>query len=332
MRDARLARRSLAGCALAWAMVVPPASAEIFACAGDAVRVFADDAVDDAAPLRIITGPMTGINECYGVALDTVHGELWVTTQISVSAFRATDSGNVPPLRSIGGNATGIGFAVAVAVDVEAEEVIVGGTSPGLLATFPRTGSGNIAPTRAIQGGSMMVGTPTAVFIDRVRGELVVSSISPTPGVYSFDRLGSGDVPPLRPPIALTYPAGLFVDARTRELYVVEATYPALFVFNQDGAVVRTLQGPNTQMTSPYGLSVTWDGELLVGNRNPVFDGTDPIRAYVNQGLGNLAPVRQINLGAPSQRHLYGIVSSRAHACGAGNVVSSCLFRDGFQR
>jgi hypothetical protein len=309
--------------------MAPPASAEIFACAGDSVRVFADDAVDGAAPLRTITGPQTGITECYGVALDTVHGELWVTTQLSVSAFRATASGDVPPLRRIGGMATGIGFAVSVAVDVEAGEVIVGATSPGLLAAFPRTGSGNIAPTRAIQ--SAMVGTPTAVFVDRVHGELVVSSIAPAPGVYAFDRLASGDAPPLRPPITLPYPAGLFVDARTRELYVVEANFGALYVFDQDGAVWRSLQGPNTQMTSPYGLSVTADGELLVGNRNPNPDGSDPIKFYVNQSLGNLAPIRQIDVGAPAQRHLYGITSSRALACAAGHVVSSCLFRDGFE-
>jgi hypothetical protein len=315
---------------LAWAIVAPPASADIFACAGDAVRVFADDAAGDAAPVRIITGALTGISECYGVALDTVHGELWVTTQLSVSAFRANDTGNVAPVRSIGGIATGIGFAVSVAVDVEADEVIVGATSPGLIATFPRTGSGNIAPTRVIQAS--MVGVPTAIFIDRVHGELIVSSVAPTPGVYSFDRLASGDAPPLRPPIALPYPAGLFVDARARELYVIEATYPILYVFDQNGAILRTLQGSNTQMTSPYGLSVTSDGELLVGNRNPAVDGTDPITVYVNQALGGLPPIRQINRGAPSQRHLYGIASSRALACGAGNMVSSCLFRDGFER
>jgi hypothetical protein len=85
-------------------------------------------------------------------------------------------------------------------------------------------------------------------------------------------------------------------------------------------------------MTSPYGFSLTSDGELLVGNRNPVFDGADPITVYVNEALGHLAPIRQINRGAPPQRHLYGIASSRALACGAGNVVSSCLFRDGFER
>jgi hypothetical protein len=317
---------------LAWVIFAPPASGEIFACAGDSVRVFADDAVDDAAPLRVITGAQTGITECYGVALDTVHGELWVTTQLSVSAFRATDSGNVPPLRRIGGIATGIGFAVSVAVDVEADEVIVGATSPGLLATFPRTGSGNIAPTRSIQGASTMIGTPTAIFIDRVYGELIVSSVAPAPGVYSFDRLASGDVSPLRPPIALPYPAALFVDARTRELYVIEATFPGLYVFDQDGAVLRALQGPDTQMTSPYGLSVTSDGELLVGNRSPAPDGPDPIKVYVNQALGHLAPIRQINRGAPPQRHLYGIASSRALDCGAGNMVNSCLFRDGFER
>ena len=62
--------------ALVLAATATPAVADTYACAGDSIRVFAEDAGLESQPIRTITGPTAGVAECYAIALDTWHNEL----------------------------------------------------------------------------------------------------------------------------------------------------------------------------------------------------------------------------------------------------------------
>jgi len=79
--------RRIFGSALLSLALALPAGAELFVCAGDSVRVFADAVSGPFAPLRTISGPATGLTECYSVGVDVLHGELWVPTGPFVRVF-----------------------------------------------------------------------------------------------------------------------------------------------------------------------------------------------------------------------------------------------------
>jgi len=325
---AHAARRILA-CALLSFGLALPAPAELFVCAGDSVRVFADDVSGPFAPLRTISGPATGLTECYAIAVDVLHGEIFVPTGAFVRVYGWRDDGDVAPLRSLGGPATQIIFAASVAVDVENDEVLVGSTS-GKILTFPRTASGDVAPLRVIQGAATTLNTPASLFVDLVHDE-VFAAESSTTGVLAFARTATGDVPPLRPWPLNPSPRGLFVDPRADEVYVALAGDTVLVRDRVTGGNNRLLSGFDTELDVAWGVSVTSDGELLVGNQEPVGTDTDEVYVYSNGPLGDVAPIRSLLTVAPANRNAFGITSSRALACGAGNVTSHCLFRDGFE-
>jgi hypothetical protein len=322
----------VASTAGALAFLSAAAFAEIYACAGSSVRVFADDALSGDPPVREIQGVATGITECYGIALDNWHNELWVSTQDSVSVFRATDSGNLAPLRAIRGNLTGIGFAVSVAVDLEADEVLVGSAFGGIFA-FPRSGNGNIAPLRTIQGPSTDLTNVGGLFVDQVNDELYAADFfSSTPEVVVFARQAAGDVPPLRQIAGFPgqNPVGLFVDSRANEVYV-SVGQPAIWVYDLAGTFFFSIQGPSTQLGVTTGLTMDQDGMLLVGNENPAPASPDPMLGFQRYPPGDRPPTFQISSAAPGGRPLWGIASSRAFACGEGNTTSRCLFRHSFE-
>ena len=206
-RPAKRRRSALPATLLAVAACAASATyAEIFVCAGDSIRVFADDAGAGSSPIRTIIGPTAGVSECYAIALDNWHNELWVTSGNTVRVFRATDEGDPAPLRTI----TGFGFAAAVAVDVEADEVYVG-TVSGVISVYPRTANGSPPPLRTIQGNLTGLETVVALFVDQVNDELYAQNYGGS--VVVFGRLDNGNVAPVRPLATFNQPFGLVVDA-----------------------------------------------------------------------------------------------------------------------
>jgi hypothetical protein len=323
--------RALRPAALVALLLAAPAAgrAEIYACVGDAIRVFDDAATSNDAPVRVIQSAL--LAECYGIALDNLHDEIWAGTGTTVSVFRASADGTVAPLRTIGGDASGLVFVVSVAVDVEADEVYVG-NSAGQVFVFPRGADGNVAPLRKLSGPlTELVGVLT-VFVDRVHDELYVADFNESQ-VVVFDRTATGNVEPTRAPLTAvgTTPFGLFVDPRAGELFVAAAD-PAVETFDLVGNSLRTIAGAQSQIDIPYGLTLTSEGRLLVGSQEPTAADPDPILGFARELNGDAVPAPHLLLGAPANRSLWGIVSSRALACGEGNVVSFCLFRDGFER
>lgn len=300
------------------------AFAEIFACTSNSeIRVFADDAAMFALPIRTIAGPSTGIVECYGVALDNWHNELWVTTQSTIRVFRATDDGDVAPLRTI----TGFGFAIALALDVEADEVYVGSVG-GAISVYSRTANGSPAPLRSIQGGLTGLATVGGLFVDRVNDELYVENYSGSVAVFA--RLADGNVPPIRPFASFTQPFGLVVDPRANEVFVASGD-AAIKVCNRNGIALRQIAGGGTLLTHSTGLSLLEDGTLLAGNQFGSPTTNDAIFGYPRTQSGPGSPTFELLLAAPLTRAIWGIASTRAFECGEGQTASRCLFRNSFE-
>lgn len=296
------------------------ADADIYACAGDSIRIFASSALGDDPPLRVISGSATGLSECYGVALDVLHGEIWVAHG-AVSVFRSTANGNVAPLRRID---TTAGFAGSVAVDVAAGEVIVS-TTGGLLLTFPRTASGNATPSRTLQIGQS-VAVASAIFVDRIHEEILVTPYPAGNEFFAFARLQTGPAAPLRPPIAMPMSAlrALFVDRDTDVVYVSGSS--GIMAVQRTGGPFSQMI-PSSGLNAPWGMTLTPD-RLLLADQSADPSAPDPIHIHSPAGQGFIGTIRN---GAPPGRQLFGITATAARHCAAGNTVDDCLFRDGVE-
>jgi hypothetical protein len=297
------------------------AQGELFAADGNSITVYARTATGNVAPVRTISGALTGFNGVVSVAPDTVHGELVASNcnPGSVLVFALTADGNVAPLRKISGAATGLTCAGDVAVDTVNDEMLVLDEINNTISTFPRTASGNVAPTRVLQ----LAGTvtfPVFFALDATNNELIVPS-NGSNAIAIYSRTASGLAATVRTisgaSTGLNGPEAVAVDTVNNELVVVNngnfsvSTFPRTATGNT--APTRTISGVTTGLFSPTGLALdNVDNELSVGNDLP---SAPSITVYARTATGDAAPVRTI-AGAAT-----GLAPPMAIAVTAGTPV-----------
>jgi 6-phosphogluconolactonase (cycloisomerase 2 family) len=100
--------------------------------ADDSVLVFKATDEGDAAPIRVLKGPNTGIKHPPGIALDEKLGEIFVASMgnASVTVFPINANGNVKPVRTVRGAPIGsvglnIGNPGAVGYDSKRDQILV---------------------------------------------------------------------------------------------------------------------------------------------------------------------------------------------------------------
>lgn len=100
--------------------------------AADSVLVFRTSDKGDAAPIRVIKGPNTGIRHPPGITVDEKLDEIYVANMgnASVTVFPVTANGDVRPLRTIRGGPLGrvalnIGNPGGVTYDTTRGEILV---------------------------------------------------------------------------------------------------------------------------------------------------------------------------------------------------------------
>lgn len=297
---------------------IVPARAEIFACASNSIRVFADNATGSDPPVRTISGATTGVNECYDVAYDSVHDEI-VVAHGAVSTFAGGASGNIAPLRSIPASC----FAASIAVDTQADELIVGCTGPSILA-YARTANGDVAPLRSFTPA--FIDTPVALYVDRIRDEIVVSKFG-APGLVAYFDRTSGSPIADRNPVPVDTPRGLYVDAATGALTVASAG--GVNRYDHAGALVSFFNYPPL-LTAPWGLAELADLSIWAGNQSATATDPDALLLFPAGAQGSASLSAQIFNGAPGSTNLYGIASSRSQGCGAGHVACDSVFSANF--
>ena len=141
-----------------------------------AITVYAKTATGDAAPLRVIEGPRTGLNWPTGIAADPDRGEIYVTndTTDSILVFDAEASGNVAPKRILKGPKTGLDNPTGLALDFKNNELWVANFGGHTATAYRLNASGDTAPLRTIRAAtagtpSLMIGNPGAVAYDTKR-------------------------------------------------------------------------------------------------------------------------------------------------------------------
>jgi hypothetical protein len=294
-------------------------------------------------PKRTIAGPLTGLNKPAGLAVDSVHQELYVGNDLdsgsSIRVYALGANGDVAPLRVLQGPLTGIEGPIGIALDLVHDELFIASykvADSGSISVFPRTASGDIAPDRVIQGPLTALSQPQGLALDLGRDELVVANsffLTPLPGSLAvFRRTDSGNVGPIRqysgPSTALCHPIGLVLDSANGELVVANSsfddatcdqsvtTYPSAAV--GDVAPIRQVgPGPMSTLAGPVSVIVTTRVDCAdpsVADGTPCDDGnacthTDTCQAGVC--AGGTPPV----CAASDQCHTAGSCDPATGAC-----------------
>jgi hypothetical protein len=113
-----------------------------------------------AGPIHTMRGPSMGLqlyprdtNVDPGLAVDHVHGEIFVVQPSAVFVYPLNQDGDVPPLRRLTGANT-LQHPTGLALDLMHDELIVADGATGDILTFPRDAAGDVPPLRRISPGS----------------------------------------------------------------------------------------------------------------------------------------------------------------------------------
>jgi hypothetical protein len=265
----------------------------------NSVSVYSRTATGDVAPVRTLSGALTGLSYVQAVAVDVVNGELFVASGggPKITVYDLTSLGNIAPKRTIAGASTGLAQPLSFAVDTAHDELIVG-TSNATVVVFDRNANGDIAPKRTLstlpQGSN-----PNGITLDLMHDEIVVATSASTIDVYS--RTAKDTDAPLRSLggalTGLQAPLGIGVDVVHDELFVANLSViaPTVTVYSRTAmgntSPIRTLAGASTGLVGPHALALDLvDDELFIANTI----NENSITVYPRNASGDTAPLRRI--------------------------------------
>lgn len=144
------------------------------------ITVYAKNANGDAAPLRVIQGPRTGLNWPTGIAVDPERGDVYVTndTTDAILVFDAEASGDVAPKRILKGAKTGLKNPTGLALDFQHNELWVANFGDHTATAYRMDARGDAAPLRTVRAApdgvpSLMIGNPGAIAFDTKREQIL---------------------------------------------------------------------------------------------------------------------------------------------------------------
>jgi len=138
----------------------------------------------------------------------------------SITVYRRTDDGNVPPLRTITGASTELEDPHGLAIDAVHNEIVVANGEGESVLVFSRIADGNQGPLRTLEGPLTGLVEPEDVAVDLAHDTIVVAETGSrddaednTGSIITFARAAEDDAAPLRtingPATGLTESAAL---------------------------------------------------------------------------------------------------------------------------
>jgi hypothetical protein len=151
----------------------PSPSPGIYITQTNAVLVFAANATGNTAPLRTITGSLTGLNVPIGLAQDS-QGNLYVANRSgsTVTVYAPLATGNVAPLRTLTAPTmlAPQGVAVGVGDDVYVSTCPTCNSTPGGVTAVFHFPAGGTTSDYSIQGGATMLTTAGSLALGPATG------------------------------------------------------------------------------------------------------------------------------------------------------------------
>lgn len=161
---------------------------------------FAPNADGNVAPLRTISGALTGLNDPAGIAVDT-NGNIYVAdfSANMVSIFGATANGNVLPTRTFATVAPPGQIALDSSNNIYLALYSSNGAY-GAVNVFPSTATGTPTPTRVVGGQALGSDFLMGMALDSKNNLYTVytkiGSTSQTYGIATFSPTASGNATP----------------------------------------------------------------------------------------------------------------------------------------
>src|SRR5262249_27889414 len=135
---------------------------------GNALEVFEGGPAGGAAPTRVISGSLTGLDSCcttMALTYSGLTGQLFVAVNSGagthIRVFPANAAGNSAPVRSIEGSVTGLSGNVVTGIAVSQVSgdlyVLIKASQfggPGMISVFGPSAQGDVAPVRTFTDGS----------------------------------------------------------------------------------------------------------------------------------------------------------------------------------
>jgi len=246
------------------------------------------------------------------LAVDTVNNEIFVAndSNSSITVYRRTDTGDVPPIRKISGSSTGLSYPKGCAVDTVNNQIYVVNYGNNSITVYGRTDTGNITPVRVISGTSTGLSYPISIALDTTNNELfVVNQMNITADGFQasgsitvYRRTDSGNVSPIRTisvtSTGLSYLDGIALDMVNNEIFIgniaSSGNSTGITVYGRTDAgnvsPVRTISGVNTGLMNLKGIAVdAVNNEIFVADLY-----YRSITVYGRTDTGNVSPVRTI--------------------------------------
>ena len=231
-----------------------------------AILTFRGDANGNVAPVRKIWGPHTRLKNPQAVAVDGVHGEIFVPQGNQVLVFPREADGDVAPIRVVEGPDTGLGAGrvtidpvhnLLITANAQGEAAEGGGGGGGrgggrrvaAIRIFDRLANGNAKPLRVITGEAtkdawlMTMYPEKGVIFAVVRPGNTGGLEGDISGRYLLDDyvgvwsvFDDGNVPPRftigGPALLLKDARGIAVDPKSKDVMVSDKTLNAIFRFH----------------------------------------------------------------------------------------------------
>jgi DNA-binding beta-propeller fold protein YncE len=215
------------------------------------VVVYRRNATLGDAPLRVLHGPKTGLDDPHGIVFDEQHNEISVANHgnwapltraeslegelkggrfelPSITTYAGEAAKDASPLRSIQGKRTELNWPMGISLDTVHDEIAVASYGNDSVLIFHRTDQGDVVPVRMIRGSRTAISGPMGVSIDTKNDEIWVTNYREHTALV-FARTAAGNVAPRRvlrnappgtPAVGFGNPGAVAYDSKRDQILV----------------------------------------------------------------------------------------------------------------
>jgi DNA-binding beta-propeller fold protein YncE len=215
------------------------------------VVVYRRDATLGDAPLRVLHGPNTGLQDPHGIIFDEAHNEIsaanhgnWAPLTRaeslqgevkggkfdlpSITTYAGDANKDQAPTRKIQGKRTELNWPMGLALDSAHDEIAVASYGNDSILIFQRGAQGDVMPIRRIGGSRTGIAGPMGVSIDTKNDEIWVTNYRDHSAAV-FARTAKGNVAPKRllrnapsgtPAVGFGNPGAVTYDSKRDQILV----------------------------------------------------------------------------------------------------------------
>jgi len=257
--------------------------------AANSIIEFKRGANGDVAPVRTISGGLTGLSLPSYIALD-VAGDIYVTnaTANSVTEYAKGASGDRQPIASITGALTQLSFPQGIALDANGRIYVANGGSTPYITVYRAGANGDAAPSQTIYDATGFLSV-AGLAVHATTIYIANTDFNFSTQVSEYPTTANGIVVASAQIGGLTAPLGVAV-LDNGKIVVADGAAIKVFAATANGfpTPLRTISGANTLLNGPAGVAAGTAGIYVADGGSPA------VTVYAVDANGDAAPLRDI--------------------------------------